>query len=240
MDETREKKSAKDSTEDARQAHFLLYCSLAFYGLCMLTLLVIVVMTVVSSFMPISNLVLLAQMLFLVAAIAGIAGFIVTRVVRNSFSADSDKVLTPAVRELLADPIRSATDPVAEFTRLSGLSGGTGIFRKLELSGMPLATILMTLAFCIFSMVLPALQKQGWTDGGADLAKAFIDMAKLTLGAFIGSFVTKTSSRDTETARVSASAAAKALASTQPAAPLSPSSLALPPDRDSSRPAAPD
>lgn len=205
------------TADEARQSRMLLRCALLFFGLCMATLLALSSIAVLSGFYPIPDIIAICKILFLVATIAGGVGFIITRVVRNSFSAASDKVLTPTVRELLGNSIKDATDPITEFTRLSSLVGATGIFRKLELSGMPLATILMTLTFCILPIVVKLLDANEVLKDSNNISMAFIDMAKLTLGAFIGSFVTKSSSRDTDTARASASAAAKAIVSTQKA-----------------------
>jgi hypothetical protein len=50
----------------------------------------------------------------------------------------------------------------------------TGSFTQLGLTGLPLATIGLTLFFSFLALVHP--------DG-------FLDLTKLTLGAFIGSFV---------------------------------------------------
>lgn len=204
-------------TEDeARQSRRLLACAISFFVLSMIALLTLVVLMILGCFIDVQNLTLLPKILFPVAAAAGAAGFAIARTVRNSFTTASDKALIPAVQELLGEAIRNSSDPVAEFTRLSGLVGATGIFRKLELSGMPLATILMTLAFCLFPIGIAALKNQQLIADSGDISSAFIDMAKLTLGAFIGSFVTKSSTRDTETARASATAAAKAVAATKP------------------------
>jgi hypothetical protein len=56
-------------------------------------------------------------------------------------------------------------------------SGATGTFTKIGLTGLPLATILLTIFL-----------------GVAGLVNAqFFDLAKLTLGAFLGSFVQRQS-----------------------------------------------
>jgi len=61
----------------------------------------------------------------------------------------------------------------------SSLSGFTGTFTKLGLTGLPLTTVGLTLLFALFAL-LPL---------GAESQKSFFDLTKLTLGAFIGSFV---------------------------------------------------
>jgi hypothetical protein len=65
-------------------------------------------------------------------------------------------------------------ESIDQYVRLASLSGYTGTWTKLGLTGLPLATIALTLIFSMFAMI----NNQG-----------FMDLAKLTLGAFIGSFV---------------------------------------------------
>lgn len=65
-------------------------------------------------------------------------------------------------------------DAISQYIRLTSLTGFTGTFTKLGLTGLPLATIGLTLFFSIMSVYYPT---------------QFVDLAKLTLGAFIGSFV---------------------------------------------------
>jgi hypothetical protein len=62
---------------------------------------------------------------------------------------------------------------INQYVRLSGLSGFTGIFTKFGWGGLSLATIALTLIFSGLSLI----------------SDSFLDLAKLTLGAFIGSFV---------------------------------------------------
>lgn len=63
------------------------------------------------------------------------------------------------------------------YIRLSSLNGLTGMFTRLGITGLPLATIALTLLFALL----------GWFGGPAQ-AK-FLDLANLTLGAFLGSYV---------------------------------------------------
>jgi hypothetical protein len=62
---------------------------------------------------------------------------------------------------------------------LAALSGFSGAFTKLGFTGLPLITVSLTLVLLAISVSLK--------DG--DLQKSVFDMAKLTLGAFLGSFV---------------------------------------------------
>ena len=71
--------------------------------------------------------------------------------------------------------------------RLSSLRGFTGTFTKLGLSGLPLATIGLTLFFAMLALLPLDTESQ----------RSFFDLTKLTLGAFIGSFVQKAVERRT-------------------------------------------
>ncbi len=77
-------------------------------------------------------------------------------------------------RKLLEELVRDEKDKAIElYVRLSSLGGPTGTATKLGLTGLPLATIGLTLFFALVALYEPT----------------FLDLAKLTLGAFIGSFV---------------------------------------------------
>jgi hypothetical protein len=75
--------------------------------------------------------------------------------------------------------IQGKPEPVDQYVRLRSLSGWPGTFQKLGISGLPLTTVILTLIFSAISL----LPLRG------DQSKDFLDLAKLTLGAFIGSFV---------------------------------------------------
>ena len=76
--------------------------------------------------------------------------------------------------ELLSPLIQNSDEKaITQYVRLSSLGGFTGTFTKLGFTGLPLATSILTLIFSLFSFFNPV----------------FLDLAKLTLGAFIGSFV---------------------------------------------------
>lgn len=68
-------------------------------------------------------------------------------------------------------------EPIDQYVRLRSLSGWAGNFTKLGITGLPLTTVFLTLVFSAVSL-LPI-----------GTASDFLDLAKLTLGAFIGSFV---------------------------------------------------
>ena len=75
------------------------------------------------------------------------------------------------------------------YIRLSSLGGPTGTATKLGLTGLPLATIGLTLIFAIIALFEPA----------------FLDLVKLTLGAFIGSFVQRSGEAIERAVRANAS-----------------------------------
>lgn len=76
--------------------------------------------------------------------------------------------------ELLAPAIREGNEKaINEYIRLSSLSGITGTFTKIGLTGLPLATIGLTVVLALFGV----------------FNDKFFDLCQLTLGAFIGSYV---------------------------------------------------
>ena len=78
------------------------------------------------------------------------------------------KLLEP----LIANGEEKAID---QYVRLSSLTGITGLATKLGLTGLPLLTVALTLIFSALEIYKPG--------------SGFMDLTKLTLGAFIGSFV---------------------------------------------------
>lgn len=79
-------------------------------------------------------------------------------------------------RQLLEPLIQSSNkEAINQYVILSSLTGFTGTFQKIGFSGLPLATVTLTLVFSLLSF----------------FNIEFMELAKLTLGAFIGSFVQK-------------------------------------------------
>lgn len=108
------------------------------------------------------------------AAICTVVGI---RLLRAA-GAVSQQVIPPQDFALLAPAIRDGNEKaISEYIRLSSLSGITGTFTKVGLTGLPLATIFLTIALSVFGVFNPK----------------FFDLAQLTLGAFIGSYVQKRS-----------------------------------------------
>jgi hypothetical protein len=80
----------------------------------------------------------------------------------------------PLVRQAVID---GKPEPIDQYVRLRSLSGMSGNFTKLGITGLPLTTVALTLIFSFISLL------------GVETSADFLDLAKLTLGAFIGSFV---------------------------------------------------
>lgn len=83
----------------------------------------------------------------------------------------------PLIRDAV---IKGAPEPIDQYLRLRSLSGIAGNFTKLQVTGLPLTTVFLTLVFSGLAFI-PHADKE--------LPGQFMDLAKLTLGAFIGSFV---------------------------------------------------
>jgi hypothetical protein len=91
-------------------------------------------------------------------------------------SSQPNRVINEKEWDTLKDQVQAGQeDPVTQYIRLTSLTGFTGMFTKLGLTALPLATIGLTLFFSLMSISYPD----------------FIELTKLTLGAFIGSFVQK-------------------------------------------------
>jgi hypothetical protein len=121
--------------------------------------------------------------LFLTVIISAIIGY---RIITASGAANIQVIPQqdyPLLAPLVAEGKAEAID---QYVRLSTLSGFTGTFTQLGLTGLPLATIFLTLIFAGLTLV--------------DSAN-FLDLTKLTLGAFIGSFVQRQVERRSEDAK---------------------------------------
>ena len=70
---------------------------------------------------------------------------------------------------------------VDKFIKLTSLTGITGFFTKIGITGLPLATISLTLIFGLLALL----------NIGTDASAKFFDFANLALGAFLGSYVQK-------------------------------------------------
>lgn len=112
--------------------------------------------------------------IFLIASlVAGIVGYLLMRFIFST----SKKIIPDDDRKLLEEIIRlKEEEPIKRYIALSSLTGWSGLFTKIGLNGLPLATIALTLIFALLSF---------FENDSAN----FIDFTKLTLGAFLGSYV---------------------------------------------------
>ncbi|MEM6747645.1 MAG: hypothetical protein AAF608_09520 [Pseudomonadota bacterium] len=94
----------------------------------------------------------------------------------------------PNADRAVLEPLLKEKDGIENYVVLSSLHGFTGLFQKIGFSGLPLATVVLTLIFC----ALHFLSVAGLPfDSDERSSSAFLELAKLTTGAFIGSFVQK-------------------------------------------------
>lgn len=116
-----------------------------------------------------------AIFLFFAAVIAVVAA-------QNSLDASNPSapdIMPPHDRkDLIARIVAGDKNSVSQYIRLRNLRGITGFFHKIELQGLPLATIFLTIIFTIMAIL-----------SDSESSSALFDLAKLTLGAFIGSYV---------------------------------------------------
>jgi hypothetical protein len=111
-----------------------------------------------------------------IGLVAAILGIQLLRSVGLSRGQQPGRVINSEEWAAISDQVKSGQEEaVTQYIRLTSLSGFTGAFTKLGLTGLPLATIGLTLFFSFLAIRYPN----------------FMDLAKLTLGAFIGSFVQK-------------------------------------------------
>lgn len=115
-------------------------------------------------------------LLFITTIVSGYVGY---KLVVAS-GANPESPIPPNNYALLAPLIRDGkSQSIDQYVRLSSLRGFTGTFTKLGLTGLPLTTVTLTLIFAILALLPLDPESQ----------RSFFDLTKLTLGAFIGSFV---------------------------------------------------
>jgi hypothetical protein len=160
-----------------------LFGALAFFGISAYVLLTYAPLYVSAGFETLSSEGLVAVVvtafvpLLFLAISAALCVFVGLKLLVAA-GAVSAQVIPPAEYELLAPAIRDGNDDaISQYIRLSSLSGMTGTFTKIDLTGLPLATITLTVVLAILGIFSPQ----------------FFDLAQLTLGAFLGSYVQKRS-----------------------------------------------
>lgn len=114
-----------------------------------------------------------ALILFFSAVVCAIVGYSLL----NAAGAASKEVIPRQDYELLSVLVSEEKEKAIDlYVRLNSLSGFTGFFTKIGITGLPLATIALSLTFTIL----------GLSSGGNT---KLYDLANLTLGAFLGSYV---------------------------------------------------
>ena len=86
-------------------------------------------------------------------------------------------------------------EPINQYIRVRSLSGFTGGFTKVGLTGLPLTTVGLTVLFTILALAFYSEDK---------IFSSVFDLAKLTLGAFIGSYICSVRSNAPDRTRVPA------------------------------------
>lgn len=172
----------------------ILYAALAFFLVTIALVGLPLLLAVVDKGLPIGD-----GWYAIFTSISALLGFSLVRTLRNA----RKEVIPRQDRDILDAALQRSPDPVREYVVLSGLIGATGVFRKLEFTGMPLATILMTLFMSLLSVLCYALNAISDINIPEQVPQAFLELAKLTLGAFIGSFVSKGTAQEEQRATLS-------------------------------------
>jgi hypothetical protein len=114
-----------------------------------------------------------AWILFLSEIVCAIVGYSLL----NAAGAASKEVIPRQDYELLSALVSEEKEKAIDlYVRLNSLSGFTGFFTKIGITGLPLATIALTLVFTVMGLLANGTTK-------------LFDLANLTLGAFLGSYV---------------------------------------------------
>lgn len=126
-----------------------------------------------------------ALIMFLSAIICALVGYSLL----SAAGAASKEVIPRSDYELLSSLVAEEKEKGIDlYVRLNSLSGPTGFFTKIGITGLPLATIALSLIFTLLGLT----QTTG--------TKLF-DLANLTLGAFLGSYVQRQASTSQTRAR---------------------------------------
>ncbi len=114
-------------------------------------------------------------------AVAAVASFAAALTSFDASNPSAPDVIPPHDRKEFFNKIkdRDPESAISAYFRLRSLRGVSGFFQKMEIVGLPLATIILTILFAL--LAIGAANKTASTE--------FLDAMKLTLGALIGSFV---------------------------------------------------
>ena len=115
-------------------------------------------------------------LMFVAALLSAMIGIILLRMAGTA----QKQVIPERDYELITGMLKTEKSGIDGYIKLSSLIGISGFFTKIGFSGLPLATILLTLIFSFLAL---------FTD--PKTGPNFFYLSKLTLGAFIGSYVQK-------------------------------------------------
>lgn len=90
-------------------------------------------------------------------------------------------------KQLIQEMSKGNAAAIDLYMKLRNARGVAGFFQKLGLNGLSIATIFITLTFVILAVK---------TDG--KISENLFDLSKLTIGAFIASFVNRSDNKDKE------------------------------------------
>jgi len=109
------------------------------------------------------------------------------------------------MHDLLHRAVEEGQSAVDRAEAINKITGVPGFFYSLGITGMPLATITVTVLFCILAIGSYAINAGGraWLHNPAvekdiiptEFPAAILELSKLLLGAFIGSFVANKSGK---------------------------------------------
>jgi hypothetical protein len=112
--------------------------------------------------------------LLLVGIVCALLGLRLLTTTQNALARTIPRDDLPMIEEAVK---QGKSDAIDQYVRLRSLTGWAGTFTKLGVTGLPLVTVVLTLIFAFIALLQ------------VPTSKDFLDLAKLTLGAFIGSFV---------------------------------------------------
>ena len=148
--------------------------SVAMFFLSVITLFIIFYVSEIDK-ITVSNFDISLLTLIAIVILSAIAGYLFL----DASNPPAPDAFLPRDRELLSKTIAAGNEQaVTQYLRLRNMRGITGFFQKLGLPGLPIATIFVTLLFTFLAVSV-----------AGEAQKSLFDLAKLTLGAFIGSFV---------------------------------------------------
>lgn len=154
----------------------MVFVALAFF--CFAAIVVIIIIDALRGKIPSSISDVLSHLILLATGFlsALIARGLLTAGEASSYSSFPERDL-----KLIKSAIKKGEeDPITQYIRVRSLSGFTGGFTKIGLTGLPLVTISVTMIFTLAALIFFKDEK---------IFTSLFDLAKLTLGAFIGSYV---------------------------------------------------